>query len=169
MRYLFTRNIEPRIVSLTVIFYNTIIILPVWLRGAVTVTVTVSKIKLYSDWSLSQYETRRAISSDTRTSPSFLLKRSPISALQSRPNNIHHCFKQIFSEILVTNSIDCFKKCRRLSDEVTKMSLLEMKQAWASSRFFTNNPINKRERRPSTSTHSVVVSLRDKSLTGRES
>ena len=68
---------------------------------------------------------------------------------------------QIFSEILLTSSMDCFKKCRRMSDEMTKMSLLEMKQAWASSRFFTNNPINKRERRPSTSTHSVVVSLRE--------
>ena len=58
-----------------------------------------------------------------------------------------------------------------MSDEATKMSLLEMKQAWASSRFFTNNPINKREGRPSRSTHSVVVSgdwrPQRKSLTGR--
>ena len=99
------------------------------------------------------------ICSDTLTSPSFLLTRSPHSPLLSRPDIYHRCFQQIFSEILVSNSIDCFKKCRRLSDETTKLSLLEMKQAWASSRFFTNNPINKRERKPNTSTHSVVVSL----------
>ena len=85
--------------------------------------------------------------------------------LQSRADIYQHCFKQIFNEVLVTNSIGYLKKCRRMSDEVTKMSLLEMKQAWASSRFFTNNPINKREQKSPSSSHSVVVSLKRKSLT----
>merc|ERR1712227_861883 len=78
---------------------------------------------------------------------------------------------EIFSEMIRTSSMESLERVRKLSSEFT-MTLLEMKQAWASSRLFADRPFlerpksasqkltpEKRRRRRRCSSQSVMFNL----------